>query len=125
MADNSAVADAFLAAIEQGDMDALQDIYDEKVEIWHNFADGTHGRDANIATLSAFKKFRSVRYSVLERIWSGDTLAQRHRQIIETETGETFNFPVAIFIRFQDGKIHNIHEYFDSAHLQPVIAAMS
>ena len=125
MTDNTAIADAFFDAIQRVDMQALRHLYDEEAEIWHNFADASHGRDANIATLSGFSNVRSVRYAITERFWNGDVLAQRHRLRVTARSGETFDLPVAIFITFRNGKIHRIHEYFDSAQLQGVIKAMT
>jgi ketosteroid isomerase-like protein len=124
MTDNTAIADAFFDAIQRVDMEALRRIYDDDVEIWHNFADTSHGRDANLATLAGFSNVRSVRYAIIERFWNGEVLSQRHRLIVTARSGETFDLPVAIFITFRNGKIYRIYEYFDSAQLQGVVKAM-
>jgi ketosteroid isomerase-like protein len=118
------VADKFFRAIETSDLDALQQIYHDELEVWHNFTGIKQSKADNIASLAMMSVLRSIKYEVQERITSGNRVAQRHRLCIETMAGMSFDLPVAIFITVRDGKIARIDEYFDSAQLKPLLAEL-
>jgi ketosteroid isomerase-like protein len=118
--DISAVVDRFFAAIEAGDVDALQAIYADDAGVWHNFTGVTQTKQENIARLSQARALAALKYEVLERIVIADQVVQRHIVRTKPEGQVETSLHAALFIAVRDGRIFHIHEYLDPA--QSVLA---
>jgi ketosteroid isomerase-like protein len=115
------VLDALFDAITSGDIDAVSEIFDADVAVWHNVTDRAVDRDASLAILRHFvKTVAERRYETLERHhWPGGAM-QRH--IVHGKVGDQpFRAPVCISFELRDGRITRIHEYVDSAAIGVLI----
>lgn len=117
----SQVVDAFFAAIERCDIDALQRLYHDELQVWHNNSDTVQGKAENIAALAGIKQLGRAKYEIEERLVIGDRIAQRHRLHIDRPNGERFTLPVSAFLTVRFGQITRIDEYFDSDQLRRLL----
>jgi ketosteroid isomerase-like protein len=114
----------YFSAVENGDFDALDRIYDANVRIWHNFSGATQPRDVNIDTLRQVSEEGSLNYAVLERRIVGDRVIQRHNVHFTSRAGATVTMPAAIFITVDNGRITEIDEYVDGAQASNVLTRL-
>jgi ketosteroid isomerase-like protein len=115
-----AIADEFFAAIENGDIDTLNRLYDDDAGVWHNFDRVTQTKAEGVQTLAQFSAAAESKYVIGERFVIGDRVIQRHDIHIKMkETGAENVIPVCIFLTIQGGKVTQIYEYLDSAHVVP------
>ncbi|MGV3770363.1 MAG: nuclear transport factor 2 family protein [Sphingobium phenoxybenzoativorans] len=113
-----AIAEAFFKAIEQGDVDTLNRLYADDAGVWHNFDGITQTKAEGVQTLAQFAAVADSRYELQQRYVVGDTVIQRHNIHIRMKaTGASKVIPVAVFLKFRDGKVAHIYEYLDSAHV--------
>ncbi|WP_336965219.1 nuclear transport factor 2 family protein [Sphingobium aquiterrae] len=114
------IADAFFAAIENGDVDTLNRLYDDEAGIWHNFDGITQNKKDGVQTLAQFAAAAESKYVIEERFVIGDRVIQRHNIHVRMKaSGATNVIPVSIFLTIRDGKVTEIYEYLDSAHVVP------
>lgn len=114
------IADTFFAAIENGDVDTLNRLYDDEAGVWHNFDGITQTKQQGVQTLAQFAAAAESKYVIDERFIIGDRVIQRHHIHIRMKaSGATRVIPVAIFLTIRDGKVTEIYEYLDSAHAVP------
>jgi ketosteroid isomerase-like protein len=52
--DTNTIASRLFAAIEEGDLDAVRDLYSPDVQIWHNVTNRSQTRDENLKLLAYF-----------------------------------------------------------------------
>ena len=52
--DTNTIASRLFAAIEEGDLDAVRDLYSPDVQIWHNVTNRSQTRDENLKLLADF-----------------------------------------------------------------------
>ena len=118
-----ALASRFFAAIERGDLDAIEAIYSPDVAVWVNVTRQTSGLAANLRLLRSFTaRVRDLHYEVEERSLIPGGFVQRHTITGRLASGETISVPVALIVRVADGRITRIDEYLDSAAIAPVFA---
>jgi ketosteroid isomerase-like protein len=113
--------DALFSAITAGDIDAVAELYDDGVAVWHNVTDRAVDRDASLAILRHFvRTVDQRRYEILERRhWPGGAM-QRH--IVHGRVGdEPFYAPVCIRFELGDESITRIDEYVDSAAISALL----
>ena len=113
--------DAFLSAIERGDVDTISKIYHDKVEVWHNFSNAIQEKKVNIALLAATMKLGALKYTIHERQIVGDRVIQRHELTIKGHSGRVWKIPVAMFITVREDQIVRIDEYVDTAQLEGLV----
>jgi len=113
--------DALFAAITDGDIDAVAEVFAEDVKVWHNITDRAVDRDQSLAILRHFvRTVDDRRYEILERRhWDGGAM-QRH-VVHGTVDGAPLRAPVAIIFELRGDKITKIHEYVDSAAVQALM----
>ena len=114
----AALAKRFFDAVQNGDPDTLEAIYDPGVEIWHNTDRLTVTRDENLKTLRSFIA-RAPKRSYTDRrlIAYPGGFVQQHLLIAEQPNGKVLELPACIVCAVENGRITRLDEYFDSAAL--------
>jgi ketosteroid isomerase-like protein len=121
-----ATLDAFFAAIERADVDAVSALYAEDATVWHSNDKITQSKAQNLKTLGFLTKVATLRYTVLERIVAGEHVAQRHVVAFTVRAnGRSATSDAAIFFRIRDGRIQHIDEYIDSASVHELTQLFS
>ena len=114
-ANPEAVLDSFFAAIERGDVAGVSALYADDVQVWHSNDNVTQNKTENLKVLGFLTKAAGLRYTILERVVSGDQVAQRHRvEVTARVNGRRSASQAAIFFTIRDGLICRIDEYIDS-----------
>jgi uncharacterized protein len=113
------VATEFFGAVERGDEEALDRLYDDEVAIWHNFTGKSMDKQSNMSALLKLASVGTAKYKVLEKHVAGDRVVQRHILEVSTRSGNRMSIPAAIFLTIRNGRIVRIDEYIDSAHVVP------
>lgn len=109
----------FFCAIERGDLQTINRLYADEVKIWHNFSGKYMEKSTNVTILGKLSAVGNVKYVVQESHVVGDRLAQRHVLEIEMKGGNRVGIPAAIFLTIKNGRITELDEYVDSAHVVP------
>jgi ketosteroid isomerase-like protein len=122
MSDALAVADRLFAAIEAGDVDAVREVYDPAVEVWHNTDRAVQGREENLATLGwVVRNLGGLRYTDVRRSATDDGFVQRHVLIATNRAGRRVEVPACIVATVRDGRITRLDEYLDSAAVNAMV----
>lgn len=120
---NDDVAEQLFAAIENGDVGTVRDLYSPDVVIWHNTDGREQSADQNLATLMwvvenlAERRYEDVRRSVTDR-----GFVQQHMMRWTKADGTRAELPACIVATCADGLITRIDEYLDSAHVARITA---
>jgi ketosteroid isomerase-like protein len=121
VSDALAVADRLFAAIEAGEVDAVRELYDPAVEVWHNTDRAAQGREENLATLDwVVCNLQGLRYTDVRRSATDDGFVQRHVLVATNRAGRRVEVPACVVATVRDGRITRLDEYLDSA----AVAAM-
>lgn len=116
MSEALALADRFFAAIEAGDVAAVEAIYAPDATIWHNHDGKFETRERNLRTLSFLcATLANRRYDVSRRYEVPGGFAQEHTLNGTLPDGSTFSMSAAIFVDIKAGRITGLREYFDGA----------
>ncbi len=111
-----ALADRFFAAIEAGDMAAIEEIYAADATIWHNHDGKFESRERNRRTLLFLcATLSGRRYDIARRYEVEGGFAQEHTLTGTLPDGSAFALKAAIFADVKGGKITALREYFDGA----------
>ncbi len=112
------LAQDFFAAIERGDLEAVQAIYAPDAVIWHN-TDNIAGSVAdNLKTLADFIKFVPERRYTDQRLDVFDGgFTEQHLLKGKLRSGKEVSLAACIVCRVENGRITRLDEYFDSAAL--------
>ena len=115
------LADKLFRAIERGDTAEAQACYHEKLQAWHNFDGQTQSLVQNLRTLKFLSKaVVDLRYTEVERSFFSNGFVQRHVLLGEVK-GIGIKAPACIVAYVEDGLIHRLFEYMDTAHIQPLM----
>lgn len=110
------IASQLFSAIESKSVSSVAALYDEAVEVWHNFDNAIQTKAANLKVLEGLTKtVGKLRYEVIERLHVGDRVIQRHELHCTMPNGRTIVIPCSIFLTVKNGKITRIDEYLDTA----------
>jgi ketosteroid isomerase-like protein len=110
------LAKRFFDGIEQGNIGILREVYDPKVEIWHNTDGLVQSLEDNVTTLTGFigriadRKYEDRR---LHAFPGG--FVQLHRLTGTRKDGERVALDACIVCLVRNGKVYRLDEYFDSA----------
>ena len=119
--ETDAIASAFFAAIERGDLDAIREIYAPTVEVWHNVTGRSQSREENLALLKYFTgRVSERRYEVLAREFFAGGFVQRHVLHGRLASGDPIAAPVCLVVHVARGKIERLFEYLDPASVGAV-----
>ena len=109
------VADRLFAAIEQGDLAAVEALYADDVVVWNSVMPRPMDKARSLAVLAwLMAPGVSRQYEVHERLVDGDRLAQRHTLRVTIPDHDVIEMPVSLFITIDGGRITAIDEYVDS-----------
>ena len=109
------VADRLFAAIEQGDLAAVEALYADDVVVWNSVMPRPMDKARSLAVLEwLMAPGVSRQYEVHERLVDGDRLAQRHTLRVTLPDHDVIEMPVSLFITIDGGRITAIDEYVDS-----------
>jgi ketosteroid isomerase-like protein len=109
-----AVLDRFFAAVEAGDIDAVEEIYDPDVQVWLNVTSQAIDRKQSLGVLRYFtERLVGMRYEILERrTWDGGAM-QRH--VVHGHVKEqALTIQACIVFHLADGHITHVYEYVDA-----------
>jgi uncharacterized protein len=116
------VAERLFTAIEAGDIEAVRDLYDPTVEVWHNTDRVVQGRDDNLKVLAwVIHNLPDTHYTEVQRSATDDGFVQRHVLVTTNRAGRRVEVPACIVASVRDGRITRLDEYLDSAQ----VAALS
>ena len=118
--DVTALLDALFAAIPRGDIDAVEQLYADDIEVWHNVTGTSMDKAANLKLLAFWSRtVTGMRYEVLERHTYDGGAMQRH--VVHGEAnGSVIRAEVCIVFHVADGRITRIYEYLDPAAVAAV-----
>lgn len=121
-----ALAGRLFAAIERGDIDAVDRLYHPEVAVWHAPVGRAQTREQNLALLSRLSRQCSDwRYEEVRREVFSDGFVQQHVLRLRNARGTPVEIPVCIVVRLRDGRISRIDEYLDAAAAAPLFEAPS
>ena len=110
------LADRMFRAIEQGDLNALQDCYAPDIVVWANFDGKELDLAASLRLLGWLcAKLNDRRYDVTRRQVIDGGFLQEHVLRGTAPDGSTIAMPACIVATVVDGHITRIHEYLDPA----------
>lgn len=121
------IANCLFKSIENGDIDAVRELYHEDLVVWHNF-DGLdcrekgQSKEENLHSISSLPSFiDNLRYNVLQREVTASGFVQQHVLEGVLPNGESIAIPACIIVSIANGHISRIDEYMDSADLAPLM----
>src|SRR5262245_16074255 len=121
--ETEAIASAFFAAIERGDLDAVRELYSPQAEIWHNVTGQIQTREENLALLKYFTgRVSERRYEVLAREFFRGGFVQRHILHGKLASGASIDAPVCLVVYVASGRIERLFEYLDPASVRDAFA---
>jgi len=118
------LADDFMQALEDCNVDAVRGIYCEDARLWHNFDGKLQSVEDNIKTLKwLHSKLKKVEYQIVRRELLFDGFLQEHVLRGVLDSGEAFAMPACAIIKVQGNKIISLDEYLDASHVKPLFSA--
>ena len=119
---NAALAQRFYGAIERRDYSAVEACYAPDARLWHNIDGKTQTVAENLAEIRAVAgRVASIRYDLQERIDYAGGFVQRYTVHFGLADGGTVTIPVCAVNRVENGRISDLHEYFDSVPFRPLL----
>ena len=112
------LADRFFRAVEEGDIDALRDIYAPDAVVWHNNDQVEQAVEENLVTLAWIARNLPERaYTDIQRDAVPGGFVQQHVLRARTKWGVDLVLPAMMRVWCENGRITRLDEYFDSAQL--------
>lgn len=108
-------ADKLFRAIENGDVDAIRNIYTPETKIWHNNDGIAQSVEQNLAVLRwVISNIKNVRYTEVRRQPTPTGFVQQH--VLRGRFKDSdIALPACIVATVEDGHITRLDEYLDSA----------
>jgi ketosteroid isomerase-like protein len=117
------LAARFFDAVAAGDIDTVRAIYAPDALIWHNYDGKTQDAETNLRTLAVVARvIRGLRYEDVRRTVTSSGFVQQHVLRGIAPNGAELNVPACIVCTVVEGRITRLDEYFDSAHLAPLLS---
>jgi ketosteroid isomerase-like protein len=114
----------FFAALEDGDIVALREIYAPDAVIWHNDDLIEQPVDENLKVLQGLHRAVSgLHYEIIRRVPAPDGVLQQHVLRGRLHSGAEVELHAAMYLRVRDGHITRIEEYLDSGKRAAIKAA--
>jgi ketosteroid isomerase-like protein len=117
------VADRLFAAIENGDVTAVGDMWSDGVAVWKSAEPEDQPKDRSMRVIGWFIKTTTERrYEILDRQFFDGGFVQQHVLHAAGRNGGLISVRVCIVIKLgADGLINRIDEYFDPRELEPLL----
>jgi ketosteroid isomerase-like protein len=120
------LADRFVRAIEDGDVEAVRACYHPDARIWHNNDRVEQTVDQNMAVLAWMARTLTTRrYRVTRREALSDGFVQQHVLEADLPGGGTWTLDACVIVRVEDGLIVRLDEYLDSAQVAGLTTALA
>ncbi|MEZ5144071.1 MAG: nuclear transport factor 2 family protein [Acidimicrobiales bacterium] len=117
LAAHDALADRMFAAIEAGDLDAVEATWGAEFATWTNFG-GEADRAGTRALLGWLtRRAQGLRYEVTRRILLPDGFVQQHVLHATAADGSEVAMPACVLATGTDGRITRIDEYLDPSQI--------
>ena len=114
----------FFAALEDGDIAALREIYAPDAVIWHNDDLIEQPVDENLKVLQGLHRAVSgLHYEIIRRVPAPDGVLQQHVLRGRLRSGAEVELHAAMYLQVRDGHITRIEEYLDSGKRAAIKAA--
>jgi uncharacterized protein len=108
-------AEKLFRAIENGDIDAIRNIYTPETKIWHNNDGIAQSVEQNLAVLKwVVSNIENVKYTEVRRQPTLTGFVQQH-VLRGRFKDKDIALPACIVATVEDGHITRLHEYLDSA----------
>ena len=114
------IADRLFAAIEAGDVDAVQAVYDPGAVVWHNNDEVEQTVEQNLRTLAwVIDNLADRSYEEVRRQATAGGFVQQHVLRFTRGDGTRQELPACLVVAcdHEAGTITRIDEYIDSAQL--------
>jgi uncharacterized protein len=109
-------ADKLFRAIENGDVDAIRNIYTPHTKIWHNSDGIAQSVEENLAVLKwVINNIKGVKYTEVRLQPTPTGFVQQH-VLRGRFRDKDIALPACIIATVEDGHITRLDEYLDSAH---------
>jgi ketosteroid isomerase-like protein len=117
------VADRLFAAIESGDADTVEKMWDDDVLVWKSAEPEDQVKTRALRVIFWFMGTTTERrYEILDRQFFDDGFVQQHILHATSRKGGSIALRVCIVIKLgANGLITKIDEYFDPAELEPLL----
>ena len=117
------VADQLFAAIERGDADTVEKMWDDDVLVWKSAEPEDQVKTRALRVIFWFMGTTTERrYEILDRQFFDDGFVQQHILHATSRKGGSIALRVCIVIKVgANGLITKIDEYFDPAELEPLL----
>ena len=117
------VADRLFAAIESGDADTVEKMWDDDVLVWKSAEPEDQVKTRALRVIFWFMETTTERrYEILDRQFFDGGFVQQHILHATSRKGGSIAFQVCIVIKLgANGLITKIDEYFDPAELEPLL----
>ncbi|HLI79191.1 MAG TPA: nuclear transport factor 2 family protein [Candidatus Binataceae bacterium] len=110
------IAEKLFVAIENGDVDAIRNIYTPDTKIWHNNDGIAQSVEQNLVTLKwVIHNIKGVKYTDVRRQPTPTGFVQQHVLRGRFKDKE-IALPACIIATVEGGHITRLDEYLDSAH---------
>jgi ketosteroid isomerase-like protein len=119
----TAIAKRLFAAIEAGDIAAVEKLYAPAIVIWHNYDGVEQSLSENLRTLRWLtRNAKDLRYEEIRLQETPRGFVQQHVLRATGPGGVRLEIPACIVGTVNDGQITRIDEYLDSAHVRRLMA---
>lgn len=120
LAAHDALADRMVAAIEAGDLDAVEATWAPDIVTWTNMG-GEADRVATRRLLGWLtSRAHGLRYEVTRRILLPDGFVQQHVLHATAADGTAVAMPACLVVTITDGAISRIDEYLNPSQVAPL-----
>jgi ketosteroid isomerase-like protein len=114
----------FFAALEDGDIDALREIYAPDAVIWRGDDLIEQPVEENLKVLQGLHRAVSgLHYDIIRRVPASDGVLQQHVLRGRLGNGAEVELHAAMYLQVRDGRITRIEEYLDSGKRAAIKAA--
>lgn len=117
------VVAAMFAALEAGDIDAIDRLYADDLVVWTNFAKVEAPKAPSLKLVAWLaRSVRGLRYEIVARHEIADGVVQQHILHGTAPDGTELHAPACLVVRVRDGRIVRIDEYLNVADVAALMA---
>ena len=113
------IAQRLFAAIEAGDVAAVERLYAPEIVVWHNYDGVGQTKDENLRTLRWLtRNVTNLRYEEIVLQETPGGFVQQYVLRATAPDGNALEVPVCMVGKVTGGRITRLDEYMDSAHVR-------